>query len=133
MIFFWTMKHKRTSKLKIVLFIILLATAGTVVFGSKLPFKLPEPLNTWSKRFNPSGYQLTELGDSIDNINLGNWQTDLSSLGERSQVIQETVSQIAAEAVKTDEADKPLTEKALEYGRYLYCKQVVEDWEKPNQ
>lgn len=125
------MKHKKTNKLKIVFFIIFVAVGGMVVFGSKLPFKLPEPLNTWSKRFNPNSYQMSELSGNVSNINLGNWQTSLSSLGKRSQVIQETVSQIAAEAVKTDEADKPLTEKALEYGRYLYCKQVVENWEKP--
>lgn len=125
--------HERFGKIKTLLFVILLLVAGLVVFGGKLPFKLPEPLNTWSGRFNPNGHQLTELSNNLDNIGFGNWQTNLLSLGERSRVIQETVSQIMTTAVKTDETDKPLTEKALEYGRYLYCKQVVEDWEKPNQ
>lgn len=46
---------------------------------------------------------------------------------EAGKFAQEFVS----ESVQTDEStDKNLGERAFEYGQYVYCKAVVDDWEK---
>jgi len=49
---------------------------------------------------------------------------------EAGKVAQEFVS----ESIQTDESsDKNLGEKAFEYGQYVYCRAVVDDWEqRPN-
>ncbi len=47
-----------------------------------------------------------------------------------SQAFQQGTKVLGA-AITVDETqkDSSLTDRALNYGRYLYCKQVVEDWE----
>ena len=46
---------------------------------------------------------------------------------EAGKVAQEFI----AGSIKTDESsDKNLGEKAFEYGQYVYCKAVVDDWEQ---
>jgi hypothetical protein len=46
---------------------------------------------------------------------------------EAGKVAQDFVS----ESIQTDDsAEKKLSEKAFEYGQYIYCKAVVEDWEQ---
>ena len=46
---------------------------------------------------------------------------------EAGKVAQEFV----AESIQTDElSEKNLGEKAFEYGQYVYCKAVVDDWEQ---
>lgn len=53
------------------------------------------------------------------------------TLTERAKETGEHVQQILGEKVQVDEdeKEKSLHEKTLEYARYLYCQQVVEDWE----
>jgi len=53
-------------------------------------------------------------------------------LTERAQETGEHMQNVLGDQVKVDEEakDKTLPEKAIEYGQYLYCKQVVTDWEK---
>ena len=53
-------------------------------------------------------------------------------LTDRAKETGEHVQQILGETVEADEKkkDKALHEKTIEYARYLYCKQVVEDWER---
>jgi len=101
-----------------------------VVFGHKLPFTLPEPIRGWNARLRPQTEPL--LGGDLGNINLGNLSQNFGSLVERSKIMQETMSQITSEAIKADTQGKPLTDKALEYGRYVYCQQVVSEWQKQN-
>lgn len=108
----------------------LIIGALLVIFGHKLPFLLPEPLRTWNRRFNPEALPL--VGNNLGTINLGEMPQNFQTLLGRSQTVQETVSKITSEAIKSDDQGKPLTEKALEYGRYIYCQQVVEEWQKTN-
>lgn len=52
-------------------------------------------------------------------------------LTDRAKETGEHVQQILGETVEADDKrkEKALHEKTIEYARYLYCKQVVEDWE----
>ncbi len=124
------MKKKRSFRFVRILFLIILAIVVTVIaFGQSWGLVLPEPIPSWISKLSPATQQVT---NKIPQINVDQVDDSLTNLTERSTVLKNTVSQIAAEAVKVDDQDKPLTEKALEYGRYLYCKQVVEDWERPS-
>ena len=57
-------------------------------------------------------------------------------LSERAKETTEHVQQILGDKIAVDEQadsekkEKAIHEKAIEYTRYLYCKQVVEDWEE---
>ena len=53
-------------------------------------------------------------------------------LTDRAKQTGEHVQNVLGETVEVDEQaqEKPLHEKTIEYARYLYCKQVVEDWER---
>ncbi|KUK79091.1 MAG: hypothetical protein XD95_0617 [Microgenomates bacterium 39_7] len=55
-------------------------------------------------------------------------------LTQRAKETTEHVQQILGDKVKIDEEkqEKAIHEKAIEYTRYLYCQQVVEDWEAQN-
>ena len=124
------MKKKRSFRFVRILFLIILAIVVTVIaFGQSWGLVLPEPIPSWISILSPATQQLT---NKIPQINVDQVDDSLMNLTERSTVLKDTVSQIAKEAVKVDDQEKPLTEKALEYGRYLYCKQVVEDWERPS-
>ena len=124
------MKKKKSFRGVRFLFLVVLVLVVTVIaFGHSWGLALPEPIPSWLSILSPATQQVT---NKIPQINVDQVDNSLTSLTERSSVLKNTISQIAAEAVKVDDQDKPLTEKALEYGRYLYCKQVVEDWEEPS-
>lgn len=52
-------------------------------------------------------------------------------LTERAKETGEHVQHILGDKVEVDEErkEKALHEKTIDYARYLYCKQVVTDWE----
>ncbi len=54
-----------------------------------------------------------------------------AQLTERGSQVLEQGTKVLGAAVTVDGAQEKssLTDRALNYGRYLYCKQVVEDWE----
>jgi hypothetical protein len=54
-----------------------------------------------------------------------------AQLTERGSQVLEQGTKVLGAAVTVDESQEnsSLTDRALNYGRYLYCKQVVEDWE----
>jgi hypothetical protein len=55
-------------------------------------------------------------------------------LTQRAKETTEHMQQILGDKVQVDEEkqEKAIHEKAIEYTRYLYCKQLVEDWETQN-
>ena len=60
-------------------------------------------------------------------------QEQLQVLEDRGQEIGKHTQKVLGETIKVNqEADqnkRPLPERAFEYGKYLYCKQVVSDYE----
>lgn len=55
-------------------------------------------------------------------------QNQTQILTDRAKEASSHVQQVLGEAVQKNE-DEPVANQALEYGRYLYCKQVVEEYE----
>ena len=61
----------------------------------------------------------------------GNTTDQLSTLSSRAKEIGEYAQNAFNSGVKVDEENQtPLHERAIEYGQYIYCKQVIEDFEK---
>jgi len=50
-------------------------------------------------------------------------------LSSRVQESKEHVQQVLGENIEADKEQGSLQGRTLEYARYLYCQQVVEDWE----
>lgn len=55
-------------------------------------------------------------------------------LTSRAKETSSHIQNILGDKVEVDEeqADKALHEKTIEYARYLYCRQIVEEWETSN-
>lgn len=52
-------------------------------------------------------------------------------LGSQAQKASLQLQQVLGESIQVDEDnDKPLYAKTIDYGKYLYCKQVVKDYEE---
>lgn len=58
---------------------------------------------------------------------------EVSTLTERGKELTEHVGTVLGESVAEVDAEKqPLHERAMEYGQYLYCKGIVEEYETTN-
>ncbi len=66
-----------------------------------------------------------EVGTHVNNI-LGEYikPTENNQSSENSSQDNES-----SENNSTDDQDKPIYEETLDYGRYLYCQQVIKDYE----
>lgn len=53
----------------------------------------------------------------------------VSVLSERSQEAFSQTQKVLGESITANPEKQPLHEKALEYGQYIYCKQVVDQYE----
>jgi hypothetical protein len=59
----------------------------------------------------------------------GNVSQQFSVLSSRAQQLGGHAQNVLGSSVQVDESEPSLQQKAIEYGQYLYCKQVVESYE----
>jgi len=131
-------KHSGRNLLFKIIFLLLLTGAGLVVFGHQLPWPLPEPIYSLNQQFNPYRQDIMSSLSSqsnssklpINSENLSGIEAQLKTLAEKGQLFSEQAGQVLGEAVKASDQEQPLTDKAFEYGQYLYCQQVVDEWNK---
>ena len=79
--------------------------------------KLPEKIST----NNINQEKISEIAQDATN------QTQ--ELTSKAQEVSEHAQKILGESVKEGE-EVPLHEKALDYGKYIYCKEVVKEYEE---
>jgi hypothetical protein len=80
-------------------------------------------INPWQEKAPELNMDLEKLG----NDGLNQVQILASQAKDAGSVAQEFVQEV----VKVDEnKDKNLSEKAFEYGRYIYCQEVVKQYEE---
>ncbi|MBT4124073.1 MAG: hypothetical protein HN981_02855 [Candidatus Pacebacteria bacterium] len=73
----------------------------------------------------------TPVINSLQNDLQENTTDQLSTLSSRAKEVSEYAQNAFNSGVKVDKENQaPLHERAIEYGQYVYCKQVVEDFEK---
>ncbi len=74
-----------------------------------------------------------KIADGFQNI-VQNTETEIFTLSEKTAEVSKHTGNVLNSSVKaaTDAEATPIHEKAFEYGKYIYCKQVVDDYEKIN-
>lgn len=109
-------KRKSTVKrflIKIIC-LILLASAGLVIFGHQLPWPLPEPIKSLNQQFNPYrqdimsslSSQNTTGKSPLDSETLSGVEAQLKILAEKGQLFSEQAGQVLGEAVKASAQDR---------------------------
>ena len=126
-------------KTKLFLFIVLAAVVGTFYYfgdtakltNSILPQLKETPLSSIIEKFDSID---TEKLTSTFQSGVQNAETEISTLGEKTvEVTKHTGNVLGSSITTAPEAEQtPVHEKALEYGKYIYCKQVVTDYETLN-
>lgn len=121
-------------KTKIFIIFVMIAVGMTFYhFGD--PTKL---LNSTLEVINKTPLRtLVQKFDNVDQDNMNfklqdtiqNAQTEILSLSERSKEVQKHTSNILGSSIEATDDAVPIHEKALEYGKYIYCKTVVNDYE----
>ena len=106
------------------IFVVMILGVVGLVIGYKtnsLPSQVKQTVDSVATR-------LPETQVVLDQALLASQAAQLTERG--SQVLEQGTKVLGA-AVTVDESQEnsSLTDRALNYGRYLYCKQVVEDWE----
>lgn len=130
----------------LIILILVLVTAGLYVAYQRQVFAaIPQVhralgIAFGSRAKSDTNDQATVLGiaplNELDQEKLTTAFNDASSqlkiLTARGQETGEMSSQVLGEFIQVNEEDseKSTSEKALEYGRYLYCQQVVKEWEE---
>ncbi len=106
------------KRIVVVIFLLILAGAG-YSFATK---RVSLPTVALPTSLARSWEQLTQQSPRLTE------QTQL--LSERAQVVGTQAQQVLGTAIQAaPEGAEPAANRALEYGKYLYCKQVVEDYE----
>ena len=106
------------------LFLVLILGVVGLVIGYKMN-ALPAPVK---QTVESVASHLPKTQIALDQTLLA---SQASQLTERGSQVLEQGTKVLGAAVTVDESQEnsSLTDRALGYGRYLYCKQVVEDWE----
>lgn len=56
--------------------------------------------------------------------------TQITELSTRAQILGDNTEKVLSTAIQADtSSDSSMTDRAIEYGKYLYCKQVVADYD----
>lgn len=110
-------------KLKILLFIIIALAAGYLYLNQKKPEILTQ-------------YKIPQLKNlNFKNQNFQKLSTDanqqLATLSGKAAEVGSHVQNVLGKAitVNEDEEKKSIQAETIDYAKYLYCKQVVEDYE----
>ncbi|GIK84437.1 MAG: hypothetical protein BroJett025_10590 [Patescibacteria group bacterium] len=67
-------------------------------------------------------------------LGIQNAEAEISELSKRTTEVSQHAGNVLGSSVKAapEENTTPIHEKAFEYGKYIYCKQVVTDYETLN-
>lgn len=67
-------------------------------------------------------------------VNVQNTEAEILELSEKTADVSKHATNILGSSVTvaSEQDATPIHEKAFEYGKYVYCKQVVDDYEKLN-
>lgn len=74
------------------------------------------------------------LTKNLNKENLENISKDAEqqtqTLTSKAKEVGEHAQNVLGDSIQADEEQPPLHERAIEYGQYIYCKGVVEEYEK---
>lgn len=107
--------------------------AGYIYFtgGAGFPQKVQQYMSFVPQFHTDGAVHLPEQVTSLQASLPENTSQQLQTVGTRTGELGSTVGQVLGEAVKTasSSGESTLQERAFDYGRYLYCQQVVKEYE----
>lgn len=122
-----------------ILWLVIISAGIYVAYQRDAFASLPKVNEVLSSLLNKKSGETSTLGITpLNNLDQAKIETAFSDataqlkvLGARGQETGLMSSQVLGDFIQVNEADneKSTSEKALEYGRYLYCQQVVKEWE----
>lgn len=126
-------------KTKFFLFMVLAAVAATFYYFGD-PQKLAESIipKLKSTPLAPVAEELENLDAKklTEEFQLGVKQaeSEISGLSEKTAEVSQHTSNVLGSSITPvdNENATPIHEKAFEYGKYIYCKQVVDDYQSLN-
>ncbi len=91
-------------------------------------------------RLIPLATPLLEKTKTIDTSKITEYAKfdpkEFNTISQRGQEVTSQATKVLGAAISesssSGDTEKPLHTKALEYGRYLYCQEVVKEYEKSN-
>jgi len=111
------------------LLIILGAAAGGTYYASLqglLPVEIAQIITKLPLPQLPQNVQLSQLQSiSLSSSSSAQAQTLL----ERSGEVVGHAQQVLGTQITATEGEQPLSQRAFEYGRYLYCQQAIKEYE----
>ncbi|MBP7843107.1 hypothetical protein KA017_03830 [Candidatus Woesebacteria bacterium] len=126
-------------KTKLFLFLVLAAVGATFYYfgdpqklaATILPKLKTTPLAPAVEKLE--NLDSKKISEDFQNT-IQNTEAEISTLSEKTAEASKHTGNVLGSSVKaaTSEEATPIHEKAFEYGKYIYCKQVVTDYEKLN-
>ena len=126
-------------KTKLFLFLLLVAVVATFYYfgdpaklaASIMPRIKATPLAPVAEKF-----ESIDTGELTNSFQMGvqNAESEISGLSEKTAEVTKHTGNVLGSSITTAPEDQqtPIHEKAFEYGKYIYCKQVVSDYETLN-
>lgn len=100
--------------------LLLLAVAAYVIIPARDTFSLKEAGTQLTSIFNNTIANKVQIPDELD--------ITLENASAQAKALQEHATNILG-ATDRDNPEQPIQERAFEYSRYVYCNQVVTDYE----
>jgi hypothetical protein len=117
------------QRLAAIVVIIVLASAGYIGYQYKTTKQLPD-FQKMSSTITNFTSQVSEKAPKVQNTTT-DASSQLQTLTQRANEVGQHAQNVLGSSIQVNEEEKkPIHESALEYGQYIYCKQVVMDYEK---
>lgn len=119
------------GKIKILFWLVCLggiASVAAYFFSQRSNSQLAQQLRPYTQKL---ASVISQVGPATKSLPIPEGQLpEVTTLTERSMEIGEHVGAVLGESVSEVEAEnQPLHERAIEYGQYMYCKGIVEEYE----
>ena len=116
------------NKFFAVIVLVVLAIVGYFGYQYKNTKRLPD-IKKITDSFTSFSNQVSEKSPQVKSVSF-DASSQLQTLSERAGEVGQHAQNVLGSSIQVNEEEKkPIAESAIEYGRYIYCKQVVTEYE----
>lgn len=115
---------------RILIAVVLIASVSYVGYFYYANKRLPTIADIPTKNITSLSISLPKKPENLETVT-SNATEQIQTLGTRAGEVGQHAQNVLGTSIQVNEEEKkPLHESAIEYGRYIYCKQVVIEYEK---
>lgn len=120
---------------KVLIIVLLLGmVSGIFIFATVQGYVSNDLLQKLPLSKVPAFSQIAQVPQQLPSVALPqNVSSQAQTLVERGSEVAGHTQNVLGTQITASEDNKPLSERAFEYGRYLYCQQVVREYEQPKE